>query len=279
MLFRKHLNPMIPLVSQLRAYLAEKLDIHATNNNRSRKQIIKPTNRGSGTQNILVLNTARLDKKEIEEAQKLFRQSFDSDNLLLVNDETNRLASGVEVAESNSENGDLVAYFKDKLKPTDWQIFRTGLYINYLLEAGMPTSEIRQGVLATYGARGRNILNLASADHFLTHVKPLYEEMEKAENFTPTVFYEEFERILREMPFAIFVNHSIAAQALCKLVAAKIEQGRKNMVRERKLYIHGWGSNVKTIDQAVESLKDSTLKIEINKRKEVTEIIDVTIEF
>jgi hypothetical protein len=51
------------------------------------------------------------------------------------------------------------------------------------------------------------------------------------------------------------------------------------MIKERRLYIHGWGSNVRTIERAVETLDSGSLKIEISKRKEVTEIIDVTIEF
>ena len=270
---------MIPVISQLKAFLAEKLDIHTTNNKRSRKQIIKATNSGSGTQNILVLNTAAMGEKEIQEAQKLFKESFEASSVMLVNDETKRLAGGVEASEKSSKSGELVAYFKDKLKPADWQIFRTGLYINYLMEAGMSTSEVRSGVLATYGSRGRNILNLAAAGHFASHIKPLYEEMEKSDDFTNQSFYEELERILKEMPFAIFVNHSINKELLCKEITEKIEQGLKNMVKERKLYIHGWGSNVKTIDNAVESLDPSKLKIQINKRKEVTEIIDVTIEF
>jgi hypothetical protein len=269
----------IPIISQLRAYLAEKLDIHATNNSQSRKQIIKPVNSGSGDQKVLVLNVARLGKEELAEAQKVFKEEFDKSDVLLVNDETKRLANGIDVSESTTKNGEIVEYFGDKLKPTDWQIFRTGLYINYLIEAGMPTTEIRRGVLATYGIRGRNILNLASAGHFESHIKPLYQEMSKAENFTSEIFYGEFERILHEMPFAIFVNHSTDMKTLCRMIDEKIEQGKKNMIKERRLYIHGWGSNVRTIERAVETLDSGSLKIEISKRKEVTEIIDVTIEF
>jgi hypothetical protein len=63
------------------------------------------------------------------------------------------------------------------------------------------------------------------------------------------------------------------------MIDEKIEQGKKNMIKERRLYIHGWGSNVRTIERAVETLDSGSLKIEISKRKEVTEIIDVTIEF
>lgn len=273
---------MLPLVGQLKAFLAEKLDIHATSNNRSKKVLIKPINKGSGNQAVVILNAAAATQEEVLATQAIIKDAFNNGEVLLVDDETKRLASSVAVAESQTPIGETVDYFKDKLNSIDWQILRTGLYIDYLIQQGMPTAELRQGVLVRYGTRGRNILNLASAGHFQSHIRPLYEAMSKLDNFSPEKFYEELERILNEMPFAIFVNSQINAEQLCDEVRAKINQSNRNSVIERKLYIHGWGSNVKTIERCIDILNAEVnveLRVVTSKRKEVVEIIDITIEF
>jgi len=272
------------LLADFKSYLAEKLDIHFTSNGRSRRQTFKFKNKvkakGNATveQNILLINLPQAKPEEQKQMLEELAESFNKGELVFVDDETKKLADGVTAAESSTESGELVKYFEGKLSQTDWQIFRTGLYTNYLIEQGMPTSEIRESVIRTYGFRGRNILNLASSGHFASHIKPLYEELSKAPDFTNVIFYEEFERILREMPFAIFVNSATDRERLHEMISERVEQAKHYSVEKQKLYIHGWGAHVKTIEACLELLEPS-LKVTVNKRRQVVEVIDVTIEF
>jgi hypothetical protein len=269
----------LSLLGEIKAYLAEKLSLHLTFNNKSQKTVIKNTVKGkNNTQNNLTLNLGKLSSKEKKELIGLLQSSFDEGGVIYVDDDSKRLVDSVKAAEGDSDNGDIVAYFKDKLNTQDWQLLRSGLYISYLVKQGMPTQNIRKSVIDTYGERGKNLLNLASSGHFSTHIKPLYEELSKAPNFSQSMFYDELERILKEMPFAFFVNSRANPQGLCDVVNDKIEQAKLYAVKEKKIYLHGWGPNVKTIEDCLDMLDDS-LRIVINKRKEVVEIIDVTIEF
>ena len=270
------------LLADLRAYLAEKFDIHFTSNARSKKQtfknVVKTKGQSSVVQNILVVNLPNVGSSEQNQVLGELLERFNKGEVFFIDDEKRRLAASVQAAESSTENGELVKYFEGKLRQTDWQIFRTGLYTHYLIEQAMPTSEIRDAVIRTYGLRGRNILNLAAAGHFASHIRPLYEELAKEPGFSNEVFYEEFERILVEMPFAIFVNAATDAQKLLEMIKERVQQAKSYSVEKRRLYIHGWGLHVKTIEGCLDKL-DSSLKANVSKRKGVVEIIDVTLEF
>lgn len=270
------------LVDTVRAYLADKLDIRFTSHNRSRKQLIKnrvsADNGGTVNQNLLVVNLAQSSSREQAAALKLLAEHFKRGNVLFVDDESKKLADNVQAAENRPVEGGIVKFFEPVLRPKDWQVLRTGLYISYLVGQGLPTKEIRESVIANHGTRGKNLLNLASSGHFESHIKPLYQEMAKAPDFTQDKFYEEFETILREMPFAFFVHSAVSAAELTDIINKKIALAQAYSVHERKIYIHAWGPNVKTVDTCLEAL-GSAYKVVVNKRIEVVEIVDATIEF
>lgn len=270
------------LIADLKVYLAKKLDVHFTSNNKSKKHIFKNTikakNGATINQSVAVFNLAQANKQEKEEVLGILADQFKKGGVVFLDDGSRQLASNVEVAERRQSEGQLVEFFKDKLRPRDWQILRTGLYIEFLVSQGMATKDIREGVIRNHGTRGKNLLNLAAAGHFETHIKPLYEELAKTPGFTTQVFYEEFERILREMPFAIFVNSTMTPQDLATMINERAEAARAYSVDQRKIYIHAWGPNVRTVDTCLVDL-GHTYKVAANKRIEVVAIIDVTIEF
>lgn len=268
-------------LGEFRANLAEKLNAHLTSNNKSRKSIIKNTvkaKKGAQVTQNLQINLAGLSDSERGETLKILSDKFDKGEIAFFDDETMRLADGVKDAEKQGNNEQIVQFFKDKLSSTDWRIMRTGIYVEFLMQQGMETQTIRRDVIHTHGHRGNNLMNLASAGHFETHIKPMYEELSKSPNFTNEVFYDEFNRILDEMPFALFVNSNMDADELKSQIDDKCQQASNYSVAKRKIYIHGWGSNVQTIEECLKKLDDN-LKINSNKRKEIVEIIDVEIEF
>ncbi|PIZ63271.1 hypothetical protein COY17_00935 [Candidatus Saccharibacteria bacterium CG_4_10_14_0_2_um_filter_52_9] len=270
------------LIADLKLYLAEKLDVHLTALNKSKKHVFKNTVKAKKgatvNQNVTVLNLGQATKQEKEEALKLLADSFKKGDVLFLDDESRQLVSSVEAAESRESEGSLVNFFRGKLATRDWQILRTGLYIEFLVTQGIPTKEIREGVIRNHGLRGKNLLNLAAAGHFTSHIKPLYEELSKAPGFTDNVFYEEFERILKEMPFAIFVNNTITPDQLTDMIKERAEAAMAYSVDRRKIYVHAWGSNVRTVDVCLAGL-DKKYKITASKRIEVIAIVDATIEF
>lgn len=270
------------LVADLKLYLAEKLSVHLTNHSKSKRQVFKNTVRAKKgaavTQNVAILNLGGASKEEKQETLELLAQSFKKGAVLFVDDESKRLADSLEAAENRDAQGTLVEFFKDKLKPRDWQILRTGLYIDFLLGQGVPTREIRESVIKNHGTRGKNLLNLATAGHFESHIKPMYEELSRAPDFTINVFYEEFERILREMPFAIFVNSMITAEQLTEMINERAEAAMAYSVDQRKIYVHAWGPNVKTVEACLSEI-GKKYKVTANMRIEVIAIVDAMIEF
>lgn len=270
------------LLADLKISLAEKLAVHLTNHSKSRKQVLKNTVKAKKgatvNQNVAVLNLGGVSKEEKQEALELLAKSFKKGDVLFLDDESKRLVDSVEAAESRDAQGNLVEFFRDKLKPRDWQILRTGLYIDFLLRQGVPTREIRESVIKNHGTRGKNLLNLATAGHFESHIKPMYQELSKASDFTLDIFYDEFERILREMPFAIFVNNMTTAVQLTAMISERAEAAMAYSVDQRKIYVHAWGPNVKTVETCLSNLGQK-YKITASTRIEVIAIVDATIEF
>ena len=270
------------LIADLKAYLAERLDVHLTSNSRSKKHVlknkVKAKDNATVNQNVVVLNFVNASKKEKEEALGLLADKFGKGDILFLDDESKKLADSVAAAEDREPEGRLVEFFKNKLKPRDWQILRTGLYIEFLVIQGINTQSIREAVIQNHGTRGKNLLNLAAAGHFETHIKPLYEELSKSTGFTIDLFYEEFERILLEMPFAIFVNNTITQEELADMINERVEAARAYSVDKRKVYVHAWGPNVRTVDSCLAGLGQK-YKITASKRIEVVAIVDATIEF
>lgn len=276
-------------INQFKAFLAEKLNVHVTSNNKSRKKVIKSndtTNTQSNTEynapvtinnNTYTFNLGGASKDEKAEMLAVLKQGFKDGDVVFIGDEQKRLVDTVERSEAENDPEGVVEFFKDKLSSIDWQILRSGIYISYLVEKGMPTQHVRSGIIASHGTRGKNLLNLASSGHFATHIKPLYEELSQDPDFTRDTFDAEFEIILKEMPFAIFVNSASSPQSIADDIKIRQEKARDYSVDKRKVFIHGWGSNVKTIEDALELL-DKSMKVYVKKRREIIEIIEVTVE-
>jgi len=116
---------------------------------------------------------------------------------------------------------------------------------------------------------------LFSAGYFESLIKPIYKELEKEDDFHISQFLEIFDKIVKESPFAIFVNRYMDKDELLSKIRSQITKNRKYGIKF--LNVHGIGAkNVKTIREALYEL-ESDEGIEVKNVQERANIIFVNI--
>lgn len=166
-----------------------------------------------------------------------------------------------------SENQKLIDYYADKLPVGDLVILKASLYLKSVLNKGGETISIKNDIAKRFGARGRNISNLCSANYFNTVIKTVYESMAEAEDFKKEMFWKEYNFIVDIYPFAVFVNIGMGEKEIKKTILEKIKWNKK--YDHHELNIHGIGKiNINKITNVLKEIekefdiKDKTVNLE-----------------
>jgi hypothetical protein len=152
-----------------------------------------------------------------------------------------------------------LTYFRDKLIGEPYQILTRAMYIKKKFLEGntAEVSKLKSELIAVYGEKAGVISNLCSANYFETFLKAKYEEMSKLPDFKREDFQQEFERLIRDFPVAVFVNASMSTEKVKEIIQSKI-----HLIKESKLNylnIHGIGDeNIRTIVALVEDIEKTT---------------------
>ena len=131
-----------------------------------------------------------------------------------------------------SENQKLIGYYADKLPAGDLVILKASLYLKSVLSNGGETISIKNDIAKRFGARGRNISNLCSANYFNTVIRTVYESMSKAKDFKIEMFWKEYNFIVDIYPFAVFVNVGMGEKEI-KKTTLEIRETEKDIGRKK----------------------------------------------
>jgi hypothetical protein len=258
----------IPWLSALKGFVQAKFDtdahfsvdpkINVAADGDRNKQKVVFKNRG----NVNIFNFPKeTSGEDIKQIKKLIDPAFENDDVAFILSESKTLLEGYKDFEESGETHELKSFFKDKISDTDFRLLETGLYIRFLIDNEQSTSKIKNDVIRQYGPRGKNIVNLASADYYSTHIKPLYEALSEQEGFEETDFKQEYEKIIVELPFAIFVNGGQSGKDILKDINDKAARNIKYGVSENIIVLHGYGSNAETIESILLELNKTYQRI------------------
>lgn len=204
--------------------------------------------------NIQTNDQGLVDENTLKQLREAILPSFEDNNLITLKDESRKLLRSYKDFLGGSEIAELLSFFEGKISQLDLRLLETGLYESHLLANRQQekAQRIKGDVIKRYGQRGKNIINLASGGFFQTHIKPLYEALE-AEGLTDS-FKDEYELILREMPFAIFVHGGVTGKDALEMLYEKADKNRMYGVREETIILNGFGSNADTIEKLIPTL-------------------------
>lgn len=239
----------------------KKLQIHIFSGNKN-EQAIHIDNR------TINININGVKSDDIPKLVKAINNSVIKEDNLLIEDSANKLLTDFVESENREENVDIIIFFRGKIDNSDLEILRASLYVKLVYERGGKVGDLKRDIILKFGERGRNIVNLCTAGYFTSLIKPLYNEMVKQPNFTPTWFLEVFDTLVNHSTFAVFVSSPMTKEQLLADVEEKMEINKKYGINY--LTIHGIGeNNVSKIEYVLMKIRDRftyTPDIESGKR-------------
>jgi len=203
---------------------------------------------------ILIVNSNNLDKKEIEIVKGLLVENVEENGIML-EEESEKLLEEVMSIEKKGANKASLDFFYGKISQIDLEILRASFIIKELHEKHKPVGELKSDIMQRYGKRGSNISNLCTAGYFGSVIKPLYEAMAVASDFTLDQFRERYNVIVGQYPFAVFVSIRMSKEETKQKILQKIKLNKSYGIKQ--MNVHGIGkNNVIKIQQVLYEIRD-----------------------
>ncbi|MCK5215721.1 MAG: hypothetical protein KAR05_10255 [Candidatus Omnitrophica bacterium] len=209
--------------------------------------------------------------KEIQNrADELLPLALDEGYTFLQRD-AQELMEDFKEKEKESEIKEAVSFLRGKIPDFDINIWRAALYLRAQFKLGNKekTNFLKRQIMEKYGDKGRNIANLCSANYLEDFLIPLFNALK--ENDKNDVFNDKFlkvySKVVDDLPFIIFVNHSMGEEEIKRQIQIKRNYGIK------ALNLHGIGreniAKIKKVLSFVEENSDCPIKKEIREGNEV----------
>ncbi len=197
------------------------------------------------------IDITKLDALSLAKLQAIIPEAVQQENAVVLEEKSKKLLD--DFRSIDQQHKDMVDYFRGKIPATDIEILRAAIYLKSTLDQKRPVAGIKEDLNYRYGQRGNNISNLYSAGYFESVIKPLYEEMKKLPDFSLEQFQKTYDKIVTQIPFAVFCNKSMTAEELKQIVIMKVKRNVRYGIRQ--LNIHGIGrGNADKVLKVVEEL-------------------------
>jgi hypothetical protein len=221
--------------------------------------------------NITILNfkaddNGLLPSDQIEALRRQLLPKFESGEVMFLQEESQSLIGSYKEFKTSPEISSVLDFFKDKISAADLTLVESGLYEKHLIETGQmdKAQTLKNNIISRSPTRSKNILNLASGGFFTTHIQVLYEALALQVGFDKSQFDKEYEQIVNELPFAIFVHSGLSDDDVKKMLIEKVERNIKYAVQEETIILIGFGGNAELIEAMIPMLKETYQRIAPN---------------
>lgn len=210
-------------------------------------------------------------------------EHFEQKQVAFVAEDQKKTVNDIRSFEDTPEVRGLLKFFKHRLQPADLTRMRTGLYLKHLTETdrfGQANTYWRQ-VTVGMRQRDRRIIELASAGYFWSFFRPLYKQLMKANSETAQKrFTKEFEAILEDMRFAIFISSGMTVEDIIDTVVKKAVKNIKYGSTTEVVSLHAAGvQQVSRVRQAVVTLRGLFPVTNVLSTPKTAAIIRVDIQY
>lgn len=238
-----------------------KFESHSDSHDDNRKVEINTNGGNINVINIPTDQNGKVSPEALEALRSIIIPAFEEDEVLFLKEESTQLLQGYRNFTHDPNISNLLDFFKGKINETDLRLLETGLYEKHLIETDdvSKAQQIKKDVMSVHGVRGKNILNLASGGYFETHIKPLYEALAQESN--EGQFKQEYEKIISDLPFTIFVHSGLGSESVLKLLDDKVKQNIQYGVKEETIIINGFGQNADLIEGLIPNLMKEYKKV------------------
>jgi hypothetical protein len=170
-------------------------------------------------------------------------------------------SKAIQIKENLPEDDDVVLrFYRGKVSPELFRALEAALVVKNAYEKGGDISELKRDINSRYPDFGNNLCNLVTRGYFNDYFPKLYFEMLGQEHFSIIDYQEEVERIVRSLPYMVFVSRTTSLQELQFEVKMKLDRLRK--YGTEKLKLHGLGRD--NVSKTLAVLRDYNSESSLN---------------
>ncbi len=223
--------------------------------------------------NKLVIDLSKATEEEKKQVKSILDSRVQSENEAFLMDHSSEKTLKIKqsLPQPNGESENLLKFYKDKLKPEWYKALEASLIVKNASEKEEDISEMKQDISEKYPPFGNNLCNLVTRGYFNEHFKELYQSMLKDEEFDINVYQRKVEKIVKSLPYTVFITRYKSYDDLSREVRSKLD--RLKIYGTGKLLLHGLGKeNVNTTMTILEEYKEDqhiNTQIEINSKKTI----------
>lgn len=254
------------------------INVTVNSNNSSQKTEYNPSSQ------IFTINLDKLTPAEIKAVKGCLLEAKNEGNMLL-DKHSAEVVQDFKKIDSTSDTKDTLGFLTQIIPPGDIKIWRAALYIRSQYQQSKDIQQLKLDVMAKYGEKGKNIVNLCTAGYIETLFAPNYKFLK--DNHTDEAVIKEhfealYELVVYELAVTVFVYLTMKDAEVKDQIIKKIEQNLKYGIKF--LNIHGIGkANVDKINEALSVLdnvcKSKGISITNKSVKQEKNTILVRLEF
>ena len=229
------------------------------------------------TKNQKIINASKLSPKERKQLAPILREAIECDDFLLLEDNSQKTLEDIQKYQSTEDSAKILGHLREIAKPSDIPIFQAALYLKYVYEnKGANVQQLKDQIIRAYGNRGSKIANITSAGYVESLLIPLYQQMKSGTNFSREKFAAQYEVIINESAFSVFVNFAMSEVGIRRRIAEQILTNKK--YGQDYVNLHGIGSkNLQSIAKAIKELTDEYPSIKVATKEKIGNTIFVKI--
>lgn len=193
-----------------------------------------------------------LNPKDIPSAgfAELMASAVDAERIPVIKSDTKHVLQRIEhIVLIDKET---LSKLKPILELSDFNAVEASLIIRGLFKEGIQIDRFKLSLIQRFGDRGRKICDIVSAGYLEKEIMPLFDRLIDIDN-GPQIFKAQFERIVANEAFAIFVRTSLGRDQLMRQVREKLRYHKRIGVYYVNLHAIG-KHNVQKVQSVVKSL-------------------------
>lgn len=221
--------------------------------------------------NKLVIDLSKATDEEKKLVKNILDSRVQSENEAFLMDHSSEKTIKIKKSLPRGESEELLKFYKEKLKPETYKALEASIIVKNAFDQGEDILEMKKDISRKYPTFGNNLCNLVTRGYFNEHFKELYQSMLKDEEFDINIYQRKVEKIIKSLPYMIFITRYKSYDELSGEVRFKLDKLKK--YGTGKLLLHGLGrENVNTVMTILEEYKEDdhiNIQTEINQRKTI----------
>lgn len=221
--------------------------------------------------NKLVIDLSKATEEEKKLVKTVLDSRVQSENEAFLMDHSSEKTLKIKQSLPSGESEELLKFYKDKLKPEMYKALEASIIVKNAFERNGDISEMKRDISEKYPTFGNNLCNLVTRNYFNEHFKELYQSMLEDEEFDINVYQRKVEKIVKSLPYIVFITRYKSYDELSGEVRFKLEKLQK--YGTGKLLLHGLGrENVNMTMTILEEYKNEdhiNIQVEINPKKTI----------